>query len=199
MSRRPERKVQFRLKEAHFDQHKLEVGTRLILEGLGVDKNDRNFRDTPERYARALMEVFSPKDTDWAAFPEENSDFILLRDHRLYSLCPHHLLPVKLYVSVAYIPNGRVLGLSKLARIAHACNTTPVLQETFTADLLEGLELITRGTHGSACLVEGKHLCMEMRGVKSDGHVLTYKFKGEFEENTALQERFFALCRTPRL
>ena len=109
----------FQFPEPKISQHLLEKGAALILEGLGVDRRDRNFQDTPERFARALMEVFNPPLTDWAAFPEENSDFILLRDHRMYSFCPHHLLPVKLYVSVAYIPNGNVLGLSKLARIAH--------------------------------------------------------------------------------
>src|SRR6478752_4962379 len=104
-------------------QHKLEKGAALILEGLGVDtRNDRNYTHTPERYAKALMEMFAAPDTDWAVFPENTNDLILLRDHRLYSLCPHHLLPVKLVVSVAYIPDGHVLGLSKLARVTQECN-----------------------------------------------------------------------------
>lgn len=180
--------------------HKLEKGAQLILEGLGADThNDRNFMDTPERYARALVEMFTPPESEWAAFPEEYSDFILLRDHRLYSLCPHHLFPVKLFVSVAYIPNGHVLGLSKLARLASECNRGPLLQERFTKDVLTTLERICPGVQGAGCLVEGKHGCLEMRGVKSDAHFLTYKFSGVMEHNLHLQERFFALCKTPKL
>lgn len=182
------------------NQHKLEQGAALILEGLGVDrKKDRNFQDTPERYARALMEMFTPKETEWASFPEEYNDFILLRDHRMYSLCPHHLLPIKMFVSIAYIPNGHVLGLSKLARLAHECNRTPLLQERFTAQICAFLNEICKGTKGVAALVEGKHGCMEMRGLRSDAHFLTYKFNGEFLTNQQLQDRFLALCKTPKI
>ena len=182
------------------DQHKLEKGAALILEGLGADRrHDRNFQETPERYARALMEMFTPKETEWATFPEEYNDFILLRDHRLYSLCPHHLFPVKLFVSIAYIPDRNVLGLSKLARLLHECNRGPLLQERFTKDVLEFLTRICKGVKGAACLVEGKHGCLEMRGLRSDAHFLTYKFTGEFLENEKLQDRFFALCKTPRI
>lgn len=182
------------------DKHKLEKGAALILDGLGVDrKKDRNFQNTPERYASALTEMFTPPETEWASFQEEYNDFILLRDHRLYSLCPHHLLPIKLFVSIAYIPNGHVLGLSKLARLVHECNQQPLLQEKFTKDILSFLASICPGVKGAACLVEGKHGCLEMRGVKSDAHFLTYKFAGRFETDAALQDRFLTLCKTPRL
>lgn len=181
------------------NSHLIEKGMNLILEGLGVDRKDRNFQDTPERYARALAEMFEPPDTNWATFPEPFTDFILLRDHRLYSLCPHHMFPVKLFVSVAYIPNGNVLGLSKLARLTSECNRGPLLQEAFTNQMIRAIESVCRGTKGVACLVEGKHGCMEMRGVKSDAHFLTYKFSGEFEKNERLQDRFLALCKTPRI
>jgi len=182
------------------NRHKLEQGAALILDGLGVDrKGDRNFADTPERYAKALMELFRPPSTEWASFPEEYNDFILLRDHRMYSLCPHHMFPVKLFVSIAYIPDGHVLGLSKLARLTQECNKGPLLQEKFTKDVLSFLTRICKGVKGAACLVEGKHGCLEMRGAKSDAHFLTYKFQGEFLENVHLQDRFLALCKTPRL
>lgn len=182
------------------DQHKLERGAALILEGLGADRRtDHNFTDTPERYARALMEMFTPKDTEWNSFKEDYNDFILLRDHRLYSLCPHHLFPVKLFVSIAYIPDGNVLGLSKLARLTAECNRGPLLQERFTKDVLAMLTKVCKRVKGAACLVEGKHGCLEMRGAKSDAHFLTYKFMGEFETNSQLQDRFLALCKTPRL
>lgn len=181
------------------NQHLIEKGAKIILEGLGADtKTDRNFTDTPERYAKALMEMFNPPETEWNAFDEDFNDFILLRDHRLYSLCPHHLFPVKLFVSIAYIPNGKVLGLSKLARLMHECNRGPLLQEKFTKDVIAFLEKICHGVRGVACLVEGKHGCLEMRGAKSDAHFFTYKFTGEFALNASLQDRFLALCKTPR-
>lgn len=182
-----------------FDFHLIEKGASLILRGLGADVvNDRNFIETPERYARALAEMFLPEDKGWAVFPEDYNDFILLRDHLLWSLCPHHLLPVKLYVSVAYIPNRNVLGLSKLARLCDDCNRGPLLQEAFTKAVLDQLYRICRGVRGAACLVEGRHGCMEMRGVRSNAHFLTYSFRGEFEANERLQDRFIAMSRTLR-
>ncbi len=127
------------------DQHKLEKGAALILDGLGVDrKNDHNYADTPERYAKALMEMFAEPETEWASFPEETTDFILLRDHRLYTLCPHHLFPVKLFVSIAYIPGGRVLGLSKLPRITQLCNKGPIMQETFTKNIVDKIAQVCK-------------------------------------------------------
>ena len=181
------------------DQHKLERGAALILEGLGVDRHkDRNFQETPERYARVMMELFNPPETDYATFPETYNDFVLLRDHRMYSLCPHHLLPVRLYVSLAYIPGTSVLGLSKLARLAADCNRQPLLQEGFTNDLAERVMKLVPGCKGAAAIVEGRHGCIEIRGVRSDAHFITYRFKGEFQTNERLQDRFLALCKTPR-
>lgn|SRR5262245_29223229 len=180
------------------DQHLIEKGMILILEGLGVNRRDRNFQDTPERYARALKEMFEPPELDLPMFDEQYTDFALLRDHRLYSMCPHHMLPVKLFVSVAYIPNGKVLGLSKLARLANECNRGPILQEAFTKSIVDFLSCRLH-VRGAACLVEGKHGCMEMRGIRSDAHFFTTKFTGEFEENTRLQDRFINLCKTPHL
>lgn len=180
------------------DEHLIEKGMAIILEGLGVDRRDRNFQDTPERYARALREMFDPPPLEVATFAETYTDFILVRDHRMYSLCPHHMLPVKLFVSIAYIPNGKVLGLSKLVRLAHECNRGPLLQEAFTKAIVEIIMKVCKA-EGAACLVEGRHGCMEMRGVHSDSHTLTYKFGGEFTSNERLQDRFMNLCKTPRL
>lgn len=179
---------------AHLRPDLLEKGTELILKGLGVSQRDPNYQDTPERYAKALLEMFEPTDTDWATFEEKYTDFILLKNHRLYSLCPHHLLPVKFFVSLAYIPNGHVLGLSKLARLLDECNDGPLLQERFTTKVIEKVGEICPGISGAACLIEGTHGCMEMRGVKSDAHFITYKLGGVFQENASLEDRFFRLA-----
>jgi GTP cyclohydrolase I len=175
--------------------HLVEKGVTLILQGLEVDPNDHNYLDTPERYARALYEMFNPTDTEWATFTEEFSDFILLRGHQLFSLCPHHLFPVKFNVSVAYIPNGHVLGLSKLARLLHECNRNPLLQEGFTKMVVDKVHQVCSGVKGVAVFIQGEHGCLSMRGVKSDADFVTYRLDGLFNEDKDLERRFFDLVR----
>lgn len=177
------------------DLGKIESGVELILKGLECDLADCNFIDTPNRVARFYAELFSDQSGGWATFHEEFTDFILLRGHRLWSLCPHHLLPVRFDVSLAYIPNGEVLGLSKLARLLHQCNTGPLLQERFTKDALHMLNTICRGVKGSAILVEGQHGCTLIRGVHSPAEFITYRLEGAFELDKALEQRFFDLSR----
>ena len=176
-------------------QHLIEKGIGLVLRGLDVDASDHNYTDTPERYARALYEMFNPEDTEWATFQEEFSDFILLRGHQMYSLCPHHLFPVKFNVSLAYIPNGRVLGLSKLARLLHECNRGPLLQEAFTKQVIDQVRGICKGVRGVACFIQGEHGCLQMRGVKSDADFVTYRLDGVFNDDKDLERRFFDLVR----
>lgn len=177
-----------------FSHNKIEKGVELILEGLGCDIKDRNFLETPERVARFYSEMFSPKERAWAVFPEEYNDFVLLKHHKMFSLCPHHLLVVEFDVSLAYIPNGSVLGLSKLARIFDEINTAPLLQEKLTKDVLVKLDEICRGIRGAASLVIGQHDCTRVRGVRSEAKFVTYKLMGEFKEDKTLEDRFFRLC-----
>lgn len=182
-----------------FNQHKIEHGMALILEGLGVDRNDHNFVHTPERYARALREMFLPEATDWATFTEHYNDFILLRGHSMWSMCPHHLLPVNMRVSLAYIPNGHVLGLSKLARLLDEANGGPLLQEKFTMDALKKLEQVCPDIQGGACAISGRHSCLSMRGVKSSADFFTYSLAGAFERDAKLADRFFRLVGEQRV
>lgn len=177
------------------NSHQIEQGVSLILRGLGIDRNDHNYTDTPERYARALKEMFDEQDTEWATFEEEFTDFILLRGHQMWSLCPHHLFPVKLNVSLAYIPNGQVLGLSKLARLLQDCNNGPLLQEAFTKRAILKLKSICPGVHGVACFIQGEHGCLSMRGIKSTADFVTYKLDGDFLTDKDLERRFFDLTR----
>lgn len=177
------------------NQHLIEKGVQQILKGLGVDPNDHNYLETPERYARALGEMFNGQDTEWATFQEEFTDFILLRGHRMYSLCPHHLFPVKFEVSLAYIPNGEVLGLSKLARLLQDCNSGPLLQEAFTKRAIDKVHEICNGVQGVACLVEGEHGCLSMRGIRSSADFVTYRLDGMFGTDRDLEHRFFELAK----
>ena len=137
--------------------------------------------------------MFEQPSTEYATFNETYSDFILLRSHVLWSLCPHHLLPVRLKVHVAYIPGGEVLGLSKLARVLSDCNPGPILQEAFTREVADRIDSISIGNHGVAVMVEGTHGCMQIRGVKTDGDVVTYNLKGDFLNVPHIQDRFFQL------
>jgi GTP cyclohydrolase IA len=175
--------------------HLLEKGVELILRGLEIDPNDHNYTLTPERYTKALDEMFNPRETDWATFEEAFSDFILLRGHQMYSLCPHHLFPVKFNVSLAYIPNGHVLGLSKLARLLHECNRGPLLQEAFTKQVIDKVHQICKGVQGAACFIQGEHGCLSMRGVRSDADFVTYRLDGLFVQDKDLERRFFDLVR----
>lgn len=176
------------------DLSKIERGVELILKGLDCDPTDRNFTDTPERVARFYGEMFGAKEREWAVFPEEYNDFILLKHHTLHSLCPHHLLVVEFDVSLAYVPNGNVLGLSKLARIFDEANTKPVLQEKLTKDVVERLSEVCKGVQGVASLVIGQHDCTKVRGIKSQGKFVTYRLEGLFKEDKSLEDRFFRLC-----
>ena len=173
----------------------IERGVSLIIQGLGADVSDRNYLETPERVARMYLDMFAPHEREWATFPEVYSDFIMLKGHRFYSLCPHHLLPVEFNVALAYVPNGSVLGLSKLARIFDECNTGPILQEKLTVDVLERLQTLVPGVQGAACLVEGQHGCTKVRGVRSDGWFTTYRLSGCFKDDPELESRFFTLAR----
>lgn len=176
------------------DQSKIEAGVELILKGLGCDLRDRNFTETPERVARFYNEMFSAKEVEWATFPEDFTEFIMLRRHRMWSLCPHHLIPVRFDVSLAYIPNGEVLGLSKLARVLDEANTRPLLQERFTKEIITNVHKICHGVKGCAVLIEGQHGCTLIRGVRSDAEFVTYRLDGVFREQPELEERFFQLA-----
>lgn len=172
----------------------IESGIRLVLKGLNCDLRDRNYLETPERFARAMEEMFSQAETEYTTFEEKYSDFIMLRGHKMWSLCPHHLFPVAFEVDLAYIPNGEVLGLSKLARMLEEVNSGPLLQEKFTCDVVLKMDEIV-ANHGVACRIVGKHGCAQMRGIKTSAEFLSYNFSGEFKNNPAFEQRFFELVR----
>jgi len=178
----------------HFRQ-KVEVGARLVLEGLGVDLNDHNFATTPARVAKVYQEMFCPKETGWPVFDEEYTDIVILKGHTFYTLCPHHMLPVEIRASVAYFPNGKVIGASKLARLIHEVNRKPLTQEKLTDLICGAIKEYTKGTSkGEAVLLQGEHDCFKIRGIKSDASMVTYKFKGCFDEPEN-QRRFLELVR----
>jgi GTP cyclohydrolase IA len=178
--------------------NKIEAGVRLILEGLGVDPDDSNFRQTPRRVAKVYEELFLAPKTDWPVFDEDYTDMVIMRGHTFWSLCPHHLLPVRLVASVGYIPRGKVIGASKLIRLIHDCIRMPMTQEALTASVIAHIRDLTGGTsEGEAVFMEGRHGCFAIRGVRSDASLITCKFNGRFETDPELQRRFMDLARAP--
>jgi len=178
------------------DTDKIETGVKLILEGLGVDPDDSNFKRTPHRVARVYEELFRAPRTEWPVFDEDYTDMVIMRGHTFWSLCPHHLLPVRLVASVGYIPRGKVIGASKLIRLIHDCIKMPMTQEALTASVIAHIRELTGGTsEGEAVFMEGRHGCFAIRGVRSDASLITCKFNGRFETDAELQRRFMDLVR----
>lgn len=172
----------------------IEQGMALVLEGLEVDLNDHNFKTTPHRAAKVFEEVFCPPPTSWPVFDEQYTDMVVLRGHTFYTFCPHHLLPVELTASLAYIPGGKVIGASKLVRMIHEANIKPLTQEFLTAAILAKVKELTAGTSlGEAILLSGSHGCFRIRGIRTSADMLTPKFEGRFAEDERLQDRFMRL------
>lgn len=179
-----------------------------ILDGLkrmGFKLDDENFKDTPKRMARAYYEIFEGvQDTTQkvesilnTSFPSQgNDDMVVATNVVAFSMCPHHLLPVEYRVAVAYIPdpNGRVLGLSKLSRLVALLAKQPALQEDYTQQIVNALQTIN--PQGVAVMVQGKHLCMRMRGVKSvETVVTTSAVSGLFKTNHSTKMEFLDIIK----
>ncbi len=179
----------------HFNPARIQEGIRLVLEGLGVDPSDHNFNDTPARVAKCYAELFTPQATGWSVFDEDYTDQVVIREHVFYTLCPHHLLPVKITAAVGYIPNGKVIGASKLIRMIHEVNRYPMTQERITAEIVKSIKKLTQGTsRGEAVLLLGEHDCFRMRGTRSNGSMVTDKFSGEFD-TPEKRRQFFDLVK----
>src|ERR671936_286242 len=157
------------------DEEKIEAGVRLILEGIGDDPDREGVKDTPRRVADMYREIFAGIDVDATPIASvvPGADFdemIMVKDIPLYSVCEHHLLPWVGTAHVAYIPNkdGRITGLSKIARVVDTISKRPQVQERLTTDVADALEKALE-PRGVFVLIEAEHLCMTMRGIKKPG------------------------------
>jgi len=174
-----------------------------ILQGmswaLGLDLSDPNLKGTPERVARAYKEMFSGlRDTSKqvkeilsAKFKCDYGEMVICKGVDTFSMCPHHFLPVHYRICVAYIPDGYVLGVSKLARLVVILAKRPVLQEQLTSDIVEALERVK--PLGAAAYVEGEHSCMQIRGAKQRGKIITSKLSGAFLSNPKTRHEFYSI------
>jgi len=175
---------------AAVDFPRIERAVREILAAVGEDPDREGLVETPARVARMYAEMFSglaqdPREHTQKFFSEQYDEVVLVRDISFCSMCEHHLLPFIGTAHVAYIPNGKVIGLSKIARVVEVISRRPQVQERMTeeiANLLEG-ELDARGV---AVVIEASHSCMTIRGVKKPGSsMVTSAMKGVFRSNVS--------------
>ena len=157
------------------DTAKIEAGVRMILEGVGENPDREGLKETPARVARMYEEVFAGLTEDPAVhfattFDEHCSEMVLVRDIYFYSMCEHHLVPFFGKAHIAYIPaaDGRVCGLSKLARLVEVYAKRPQVQERLTAQIADFIEE-NLNPRGVAVFIEAEHLCMTMRGARAAG------------------------------
>ena len=184
------------------DKEKIKDGVKLILEGIGEDISREGLIETPDRIARMYTEVFSGIDKDRVpcedsdavvreilskTFEAQKGQLILEKDITFYSMCEHHLLPFYGKAHVAYISDGRVAGLSKLARTVEEYAKRPQLQERLTTQIADAVMNYLHA-EGVMVVIEAEHMCMTMRGVKKPGSkTMTYVCRGCFEnDNTAV-------------
>ena len=169
-----------------FDLSKIEAGVRLILEGIGEDPDRPGLQGTPRRVALMYEEICAGLHTDSRQFlhvipAETHDEMVIVKDIPLNSICEHHLLPFTGVAHIAYIPRqGRIVGLSKLARVADMMARKPNIQERLTTEIADLLYDELRAT-GVMVVIEAEHMCMEMRGVKKPGSkTITSALRGGF-------------------
>ena len=189
-----------RIEAALVDQKKIREAVRLLLEGAGEDVNREGLLETPDRIARMYTEIFSGMDEDGEVplskvFTVDSSEMVLEKDIVFYSMCEHHMMPFYGKAHVAYIPDGKVVGLSKLARTVEIYAKRLQIQERMTGQIADAImKYLT--PKGVMVVLEAEHMCMTMRGVRKPGSkTVSIAVRGVFEENTELQNRFFQMLR----
>jgi len=182
-----------------------EEAVRTLLAWTGDDPDREGLKDTPQRVADAFEEYFSgyrqdPAEVLSKTFEEAGGydDLVMLRDIRVDSHCEHHLAPFIGAAHVAYLPNGRILGISKIARVVEIFARRLQTQETLTAQVAEAIETALR-PRGVAVLIEAEHQCMSMRGVRQPGvKTITTRFTGALEADASYRDRFLQMVHGPR-
>jgi len=173
---------------------------RAIIQLIGEDPEREGLVKTPVRAAKALLENTRGYDEDPAGilraamFEHEGSEIVIVKDIEFYSLCEHHLLPFFGNVSIGYIPEGKIVGLSKLGRIVDSFSRQFQVQERLTAEICD--LLCSELSQDVIVTCEAQHMCMKMRGVEKQGATtVTMQYRGQFEQDPALRAEFLALCK----
>jgi len=182
------------------DQEKVKDGVRLILEGIGEDIHREGLIETPERIAKMYMEIFSGMEEDAAlhldkVFHVKNNEIVIEKDIVFYSVCEHHILPFYGKAHIAYVPDGRVVGLSKIARTVEVYAKRLQLQEQMTAQIADAFMEHLK-PQGVMVMIEAEHMCMTMRGIKKPGaKTVTMTTRGIFKDNPDLQNTFYQMVK----
>jgi len=184
----------------NFDSARIEAAVRELLEAIGEDVSRDGLYQTPERVARMYEEIFAGQNGDGEHYLEtqfdvDHRELILFRDVKFNSMCEHHLMPFMGVAHIAYIPDGRVTGLSKVVRTFKHLAARPQVQERLTTQMAD-LMMRKLEPLGAAVVVEARHMCMELRGVRSPGSVITTSaLRGAFENRESTRMELFTLIK----
>ena len=182
------------------DLEKIQIAVRMILEAVGENPDRPGLVNTPIRVARMYQEMFSGLHSDPArhletVFPEQYDEMVLVRNIQFTSMCEHHLLPFSGVAHVAYIPNGKVTGLSKLARVVEEIARRPQVQERMTQEIAELVNSHLE-TNGVAVVLSAEHTCMSIRGIRKPGSTtVTSALRGIFKTNESTRAEFMSLIK----
>ena len=170
------------------DKNRVEKLVRELIIEIGEDPTREGLRDTPARIAKAYKEIFEGYDSNSELSVQfsEDSEVVVAKDIQFYSMCEHHTLPFFGKIQIAYAPNGRVFGISKLVRLVEKYSKRLQIQERLTKNIAD--ELHSHGVKGVAVMAEAEHLCMKMRGVKNDAKVSSSAFRGIYENQNQKEE-----------
>jgi GTP cyclohydrolase IA len=182
------------------NQKKIEDGVRLILEGIGEDTERPGIKETPKRVARMYTEIFAglKKPNESLLRPiegESHDEMVLLKDISFYSVCEHHLLPFIGKASIAYIPDGKITGLSELAKALEYLACRPQVQERLTTQLAD-IIMERLKPRGCMVVIDAEHLCLSMRGIKKPGaKTVTSAVRGIFRSKQSTREEMLELLK----
>ena len=182
------------------DKERIAAAVREILYAIGEDPEREGLLDTPRRIADSYEEIFAGLTTDprqllKVGFEESHDEMVVLRDIPFYSMCEHHFLPFHGVAHISYVPRGRVVGISKIARLVDAVARRPQVQERLTCEIADTLMAVIE-PEGVAVAMDAEHLCMTMRGIKKPGsRMVTSALRGTFSSQAVTRAEFLSLLR----
>jgi GTP cyclohydrolase I len=183
-----------------YDIDTVEQNARALLRSLGLDPDSEGLRDTPRRIAAMYEELFEglnqdPVEALSVGFEEGHDEMVILREIPFYSMCEHHFLPFHGQAHVGYLPDGRIVGLSKIARALEIFARRPQVQERLTTQLATCIEEVL-GARGVGVVIEAEHTCMTARGIKKPGaKMVTSAMRGRFRSDVSTRQEFLGLIR----
>ncbi len=188
-----------------FDEAKIKKAVASIIEAVGEDPRREGLASTPERVAEMYSELFAgigkdPREELAIGFELGHREMVILKDIPFYSMCEHHLLPFFGVAHIGYIPNddGRIVGISKLARVVEVIARRPQIQERMTTQIADAIDDALK-PDGVAVVIQAEHLCMVMRGIKKPGsNVVTSAIRGSFRRRAASRAEFLSLIQSNR-